>query len=292
MKRIALYHLETLMWIERLGTFGAAAQRLNTTQPAISARVREIEDQLGVPLFQREGRRMVLSARGRRLVQASEPLYRGLEKALLEASDFAGATASVRIGSGEIAAATCLPGFIQAIERDQPGVVMEVEIDLTALLVQQLLAGTCDIVFLAGPVASPGMRTAPIGSVDLIWAAGVAVARAGGFTHSLPVWSLPAHSPLHAITHEVLDTLSIKPRALHTCNNVRTLIEIVASGQGAAVLPETMVRDRVAAGDLYEVLPRPSHKILFEAAIRSREQDPAILNLFDRAGQLMIDPVR
>ncbi|EJL24081.1 LysR family transcriptional regulator, partial [Novosphingobium sp. AP12] len=73
MKRIALFHLETLMWIDRLGTFAAAAQRLNTTQPAISARVREIEEQLGVALFQREGRRMVLSARGRRLVQASEP---------------------------------------------------------------------------------------------------------------------------------------------------------------------------------------------------------------------------
>ncbi len=160
MKRIALFHLETLMWIDRLGTFAAAAQRLNTTQPAISARVREIEEQLGVPLFQREGRRMVLSARGRRLVQATEPLYHGLEQVLLEASDFAGATASVRIGAGEIAAASCLPSFIQAIERDRPGVAMEIEIDLTAPLLHQLLNGTRDIVFLAGPVASPGMRTA------------------------------------------------------------------------------------------------------------------------------------
>ena len=61
MKRIALFHLETLMWIERLGTFAAAAQRLNATQSAISARVREIEQQLGTALFQREGRRMVVT---------------------------------------------------------------------------------------------------------------------------------------------------------------------------------------------------------------------------------------
>ncbi|MFC3213304.1 LysR family transcriptional regulator [Novosphingobium panipatense] len=182
MKRIALFHLETLMWIHRLGTFAAAAHRLNTTQPAISARVREIEEQLGVSLFQREGRRMVLSARGRRLVQASEPLYRGLEHVLLEASDFAGATASVRIGSGEIAAASCLPAFIQAVERDRPGIAMEIDLDLTARLLQQLLAGTRDIVFLAGPVASPGMKTAPIGSVELVWAAGAQVAAAGAST--------------------------------------------------------------------------------------------------------------
>ena len=289
MKRIALFHLETLMWIDRLGTFGAAAQRLNTTQPAISARVREIEQQLGVTLFQREGRRMVLTARGRRLVQASEPLCRSLEQVLLEASDYAGATGAVRIGSGEIAAASCLPAFIQTIERERPGVTMEIELDLTARLLQHLLAGTRDIVFLAGPVASPGMRTAPIGSVELVWAAGSAVAEAGGFQTPLPVWSLPDHSPLHAVTLATLEARGLSPRALHTCNNVRTLIEIVTNGTGAAVLPETMVRDHLADGILREVLPRPRQTIDFEAAIRTRERDPVILDLFARAARLEID---
>lgn len=289
MKRIALFHLETLMWIDRLGTFAAAAQRLNTTQPAISARVREIEQQLGIALFQREGRRMVLTARGRRLVQASEPLCRGLEQVLLEASDHAGATGTVRIGSGEIAAASCLPAFIQTIERERPGVTMEIELDLTARLLQHLLAGTHDIVFLAGPVASPGMRTVPIGSVELAWVAGKAVAEAGGFAHPLPVWSLPDHSPLHAVTLASLKTHGLIPHAVHTCSNVRTLIEIVATGTGAAVLPETMVRDQLAAGTLHEVLPRPRHAVHFEAAIRTRERDPVILDLFERAAGLEID---
>jgi DNA-binding transcriptional LysR family regulator len=100
MKRIAIYHLETLLWIARLGTFRAAAERLNTTQPAISARVRELEDQLGIAIFQREGRRMVLTARGRELVRDCEPLWAGFERALLKASDFAGASGVVRIGAG------------------------------------------------------------------------------------------------------------------------------------------------------------------------------------------------
>lgn len=289
MKRIALFHLETLMWIDRLGTFAAAAQRLNTTQPAISARVREIEEQLGIALFQREGRRMVLTARGRRLVQASEPLYRGLEQVLLEASDYAGATGAVRIGAGEIAAASCLPAFIQTIERERPGVTMEIGLDLTARLLQQLLAGTRDIVFLAGPIASPGMLTAPIGSVALVWAASPRVADAGGFARPLPVWSLPDHSPLHAVTLSTLRAEGLAARALHTCDNVRTLIEIVASGEGAAVLPETMAREHLVAGTLREVLPRPRQIVHFEAAIRTRERDPVILDLFARAGRLEID---
>jgi DNA-binding transcriptional LysR family regulator len=289
MKRIALYHLETLMWIDRLGTFAAAAQRLNTTQPAISARVREIEEQLGQSLFQRDGRRMVLTARGRRLVQACEPFRSGLERVLLEASDFAGATGTVRIGSGEIAAASCLPAFIQTIERERPGVTMEIDLDLTARLLQQLLSGLRDIVFLAGPVASPGIRTVPIGSVELVWAASPAVAAAGGFTKTLPVWSLPEHSPIHQVTVASLDNHGLAARALHTCNNVRMLIEIISQGQGAAVLPETMVRAHLLDGSLVEILPRPRHKIDFEAAIRMREREPVILDLFERAGRLTID---
>lgn len=290
MKRLALYHLETLTWIARLGTFRAAAERLNTTQPAISARVREVEEQLGIPLFQREGRRMVLTARGRLLIQACEPLWTGLEQALLDIGDYAGASGMVRVGSGEIAAASCLPAFIQGVERDMPGVTLEVELDLTARMLQQLLGGTRDIVFLAGPVASPGIKTAPIGSVDLIWVAGQRVAEAGGFAIPLPIWTLPDHSPIHAAAMDLLRKGGIPYRSINSCNNVRTMIEIVSDGSGAAMLPETMVRAELASGRLVELLPRPGRRIHFEAAIRAQEREPLLLELFRRAAALQIDP--
>src|SRR3546814_20785398 len=104
------YHLETLLWIARLGTFAAAAERLNTTQPAISARVRELENHLGTVLFRREGRTMTLTPAGRELVRESEPLWARFQGVLMGCSDIAGATDVVRIGEGEIAAARCLPG--------------------------------------------------------------------------------------------------------------------------------------------------------------------------------------
>ncbi|WP_372730698.1 LysR family transcriptional regulator [Novosphingobium sp.] len=289
MKRIAIYHLETLLWIARLGTFRAAAERLNTTQPAISARVREIEEQLGIAIFRREGRNMVLTARGRRLVKECEPLWAGFEKALLTASGFEGATGTVRIGSGEIAAASCLPAYVQEVERDLPGVTLEIELDLTARMLQQLLGGMIDMAFLAGPVASPGIRTFGLGAVSLVWVAGQETVRAGGFAQNLPVWSIPSHSPLHGVTLETLAQGVITPRSISTCNNVRTLIEIISGGGGAAVLPEPMVRSLLASGTLAEVLPRPVRKIQFEAAIRGTESDPVVLELFRRAAGLRID---
>ncbi|MFX5705419.1 hypothetical protein ABTE52_20765, partial [Acinetobacter baumannii] len=66
--------------------------------------------------------------------------------------------------------------------------------------------------------------------------------------------------------------------------------DIVRAGSGAALLPETMVRDQLAAGALADVLPRPERTIRFEAAIRATERDPLILELFRRASTLEIDP--
>ncbi len=288
MRKLAIYHLETLAWIARLGTFRAAAERLGTTQPAISARVREIESQLGIEIFRREGRGVVLTARGRQLVQDCEPLLAGFERALMDAGGSAGATGVVRIGAGEIAAASCLPGFVQELERDLPGVTLEIDLDLTARMLQQLLGGTRDMVFLAGPVASPGLQTVPIGSVRLVWLASAATVAAGGFARALPVWSVGEHSPIHRVMRQSLADSGAPCRSINTCNNVQTMIEIVAQGQGAAIFPETMVRAQIDAGVLAEVLPLAQAQLQFEAAIRAGERDPVILELFRRAGSLRI----
>lgn len=288
MRKLAIYHLETLMWIARLGTFRAAAERLGTTQPAISARVREIEQQLGIELFRREGRGVVLTARGRQLVQDCEPLLAGFERALLQAGDFAGARGVVRLGAGEIAAASCLPGFVAEVSRDLPGVTLEIDLDLTARMLQHLLAGTRDLVFLAGPVASPGVLTTPIGEVALVWLASPQTLAAGAFAQPLPVWSVGAHSPIHQVLLAEL-AKGLPHRSINVCNNIQTMIGIVAGGAGAALFPETMARAALASGQLAEVHPRPARTIAFEAAIRSGEQDPLILELFRRAATLRID---
>lgn len=287
MRKLAIYHLETLLWIARLGTFRAAADRLGTTQPAISARVREIEAQLGMEVFRREGRGVTLTARGRQLVQDCEPLLAGFERALMVAGDHAGARGVVRIGAGEIAAASCLPGFVGELAADLPGVTLEIELDLTARMLQHLLAGTRDIVFLAGPVASPGVITRPIGAVGLLWLASPATLAAK--EAALPLWSVGAHSPIHQVLLGEVARGAVPCRSVNLCNNVQTMIEIVAGGAGAGLFPETMARPALAEGRLVPLCPAPLSAIQFEAAIRAAEQDPVILELFRRAAALRIE---
>jgi len=290
--RIALYHLETLLWIARLGTFGAAAERLNTTQPAISARVRELENLVGKQLFRREGRTMTLTPAGRQLVRESEPLVARFQDIMQGASSIADSSGIVRIGAGEIAAASCLPGFVAGLQMELPNVSLEIEIALTADLIQQILTGRTDLVFGAGRIAHPALRTTPIGTVDLLLLASPATVEAlksEGDVGRFPLWSLSSHSPLYQIMKEAISRTGLASRTVNLCNNARMMIDIVMAGDGIGIFPSSMVQQLLAEGRL-EPIPGATDipPVEFQVAIRAAEMDPLILHIFGRAGGLDI----
>ncbi|MDZ3830427.1 MAG: LysR family transcriptional regulator [Sphingopyxis sp.] len=291
--RVSIYHLETLLWIDRLGTFSAAAERLNTTQPAVSARMRELEQRLGTVLFRREGRAMSLTPAARKLVRDCDPLLRGLQSALLGSGSFSESSGVVRIGAGEIAAASCLPPFVAALKADMPNVGLEIEIDLTANLIQQLLTGRTDLAFAAGPIAHPALKTRPIGAVALVWLASPATAAAfsdAGDGASLPIWSLASHSPIHGRMRDAIDAARIAPRALNLCNNARMMIDIARAGGGIGIFPEPMVRSELAIGALVELAGLPAlAPVEFHVAIRVADTEPVLARIFDRAAELRMD---
>lgn len=290
--RIAFYHIETVLWIARLGTFGAAAERLKTTQPAISARVKELEHHLGTRLFRREGRSMTLTPAGRQLVRESEPLmarFMGIFQTTGEGTEAHGI---VRIGAGEIAAASCLPGFVAGLQRDFPNVSLEIEIALTADLIQQILSGKTDLVFGAGRIAHPALKTRPIGTVDLqllASPASVAAMKVGAGKDHFPIWSLSSHSPLYQIMKNAISASGMATRSVNLCNNARMMIDIVIAGNGIGIFPHSMVQRQLEDGMLVQV-PGATDiaPVEFQVAIRAGETDPLIMDIFERASQLDI----
>lgn len=288
--RIAFYHLETLIWIARLGTFGAAAERLNTTQPAISARVRELESHLGISLFRRDGRMMTLTPDGRRIVRESAPLLAGFQGILQGSDTMSEASGIVRMGAGEIAAASCLPGFIAQLQNDMPNISLELEIALTADLIQQLLTSRMDMVFGAGRIAHPALKATPIGTVDLLWLASPETVAAMGHAdrnERFPIWSLSSHSPLYQIMRDAIRQSAMAAHTVNLCNNARSMIDIVMSGSGIGIFPHTMVQQELAQNRLVPVpgaIEIPS--VDFQVAIRAAELDPLILSIFERASYM------
>src|SRR3981189_1246843 len=74
--------IETLMWVVTLGSFRGAAQKLNTTQPAISQRIAQLEHEVGVKLLQRDRRMVLPTPHGRQMMVYAERLI-GLRSELL-----------------------------------------------------------------------------------------------------------------------------------------------------------------------------------------------------------------
>ena len=108
-----LRSLETVIWVVRLGGFRAAAARLNTTQSAVSARVAQLERELGIRIFQR-GARVTLTAEGSALLRYAEQMVDLREEMLRAIADPAAMRGLLRIGISETLAHTLLPRLVHA----------------------------------------------------------------------------------------------------------------------------------------------------------------------------------
>src|ERR1700740_3809976 len=86
--------IETFMWVVTLGSFRGAAQKLNTTQPAISQRIAQLEREVGVKLLQRDRRQVLPTPSGRQMMVYAEKLI-GMRSEMLAAGGGPSATRGV-----------------------------------------------------------------------------------------------------------------------------------------------------------------------------------------------------
>src|SRR2546429_6325453 len=93
--------IETFMWVVTLGSFRGAAQKLNTTQPAISQRIAQLESEVGVRLLQRDRRMVLPTPDGRQMLVYAEKLIGLRSEMLAVVGDQSAMRGGVRPGGGE-----------------------------------------------------------------------------------------------------------------------------------------------------------------------------------------------
>ncbi|MGS0743239.1 LysR family transcriptional regulator [Glaciimonas sp. GG7] len=292
-KRVTLLNLETLCWISRLGTFNAAALKMNASPPAISARVRDMEAALGVTLFRRQGRRMELTFQGRELVQMVEPLLRRLDGVVGDLDNPEAASGTVRIGAGEIAALSWFPTFIANLRQLMPNVTYQIEVDLTTSMRQQLEMGKLDVALFAAPATGADIRSTSLGLVRMCWmmAPSLHSKTPPTATHrerleAHAIWSLSKPSASHSMTMNVLREQAVESDNIGTCNNIMALIAIIASGAGIALLPEILVRPYIARSELLLLMPElVMQELEFVIAWNADQEQLIIRNIVEMALQ-------
>jgi DNA-binding transcriptional LysR family regulator len=147
-----LSDLVTFSTVARTGGITRAAAELNTVQSNITQRVKALEAEIGVPLFERHSRGMTLTGAGRRLLPYAQRMAALLREAMLAARDDGEPKGPLSIGSMETTAAVRLPALLAEFHRRFPAVRLTVRTATTADLVAAVLDGTLDGAFVAGPI--------------------------------------------------------------------------------------------------------------------------------------------
>lgn len=264
MRNINFANLETAIWVARLGSYTAAAERLHTTQPAISARMRELENSLGIKLFTRVGRGIELTLEGRNFLGKAEPLLRELDELASTLTTDGRTTGTVRIGLGNISM-SWFPCLIHELQGNMPGLTYDVEIDLAGKLLDKLEARKLDLALVAGPVDAGKFRSASLGFDRMLWLTSkeyYACARQPNlraFLKNAPLWCVHKESFYWTDAMRIIVEQGADPGRFNAITNMAAARELILGHAGVGLVSQTLVRHDLDDGRLITVpgCPQP-----------------------------------
>jgi DNA-binding transcriptional LysR family regulator len=247
--------IETFLWVVTLGSFRGAAQRLNTTQPAISQRIAQLEREMGVKLLSREHRMASPTPSGRQLMVYAEKLIGLRSEMMAEIGDRSATRGVMRLGVAETIVHTWLPRLIKSVNAAYPNLSLEIEVDITPNLSARLLAQEIELAFVVGPLSAAGMRNRVLCDYPIGFLASPALGLGNAplTVHDLakfPIITFPRKTQPYEIVRSLFNRPDLPPIRLHASASLATVIHMAIEGLGIAVIPTAIVQNELADGRL------------------------------------------
>lgn len=155
---LELRHLRTFVALAEVANFSQTGERVGLSQPAVSRHIRALEDALGVRLFERLGRRAVLTSAGQTLRTRLETLLREADALPRLIRDLAGGVrGDVRIAWSITAVNAILPPLLGAYRRRYPHVALALRPSNSARVLEFLARGEVDLAFVGSEALPPGV---------------------------------------------------------------------------------------------------------------------------------------
>ena len=246
-------HLQLVAGIARDGSVTKAANGLHLTQSALSHQLRDIESRFNTPFFLRVGKRMVLTAAGRRVLESATRILDELSRVEEDVRRLASS------GEGLIRVATqCntgyywLPPLLAAFSRKHPRVNISIRPDNTDRPVQALLDGQLDLAILTDEPSDPRLRLRRLFADEMV----ALVSRDHRF--ATRTWISPRelaaeHLLLYSsspdesfVLQRVLAPAGLVPARLSFIMLTEAMIEMARAGLGVAVLPRWSAQQAIA----------------------------------------------
>jgi LysR family hydrogen peroxide-inducible transcriptional activator len=283
---LSLRDLEYIVAIADHGSFVRAAEHCRVAQPSLSAQVRKLETWLGIVIFERTTRRLIVTAEGKPFIEQARRVL--AEARLLftiaQRSDepFGG---SLRLAAISTLGPYLFPRILPGLRKKYPNLGLVLSEGLTGELVPKLIDGEIDAVLLSLPQTDPALATDPIFSEPFLLACpkGHPATRKGG-----PTWDgLNADERLlleegHCLREQALAGCSAPGRSNRHATSLETLKYMVAAGEGCTLVPALAVSERDAV--VYSRLSVPIHSR--KIGLAWRRSDPRASEFSALTGKL------
>jgi DNA-binding transcriptional LysR family regulator len=285
-----LRHLTYFLAVAEELNFGRAAERLHISQPPLSRQIMELEEELGVALFERGPKGVKITHAGQYLEKEAVRLLGrvALVKERIGAMR-GGGPRLVRVGFVASAMYSFLPDLIGEFNRELRELSFEFVELATKAQAGSLLAGRIDIGFVRSWIDVEGIRFVPIAneSLSLVRSAQIAPVDDNGDLEqyaSLPfiAFSKEGAPGIAECASEACASAGFSPNTVFTAGQFDSVLRLVAAGLGWSIVPTSALFGSRLDIVSNELLKQPE-RIIIGSALREDEDDPVVLSLLEIA---------
>jgi DNA-binding transcriptional LysR family regulator len=249
--------LETFIWVANLKSFRRAADRLNTTQPAVSMRIAQLEQVLGIRLLERDKRLVAATPKGQELLIHAERLIRLRADMVESVGDRAAVRGIVRLGVSESIVHTWLPALIERVNAAYPNLELEIEVDISPNLHDRLVARDLNLAFLVGPTNNQNVYSRPLCSFGVAFVASsrIKFARKAIDLDDIVKWPIITFSrntQPYINLRDLFARNGLRP-TMHASASLATAVRMALDGIGIAVIPPAILKNVAPGGKLRQL---------------------------------------
>ncbi|MFB6415313.1 MULTISPECIES: LysR substrate-binding domain-containing protein [Bradyrhizobium] len=269
--------------------FGRAAQQLQMLPSALGRQIRLLEEDLGARLFARTTRAVALTEDGTTLLRDARAILARVEAAEnnLRNRSRAGAARRLRIGAIDSAAAGLLPPLLRDFRVRHPAIAVQLLEDKTVRLLPKILSGALDVAFVRPPATADKrlefrdllLETAVVAFPQrhaLAKRTSITLAEIADEAMLVPDRRSRPHS--HDLTMKLFEQAGLTPRMVQVADEKQTIINLVATRLGVAIVPRWTARMAVTGVRFVPLRPKqsgPVGRLPLAAAWLRGSRDPA-----------------
>jgi DNA-binding transcriptional LysR family regulator len=239
-----LRFVEAFYWVVTLRSVTRAAEKLHLTQSAMSSRVAALEQELGTLLLDRRDKQFRVTIAGQRFFAYAEKLLALQREIKAELGSAAAQPMRLRVGAIESVLHSWLMDWVRRLREAQPSLALELTVESSPVLLDQLTRGTLDIALTALP-AGGGLPTRPLPSMEMVFVGHAQVHRRRRWTLAelagLELLTFQRGSQPQVALADLLARAGLEPLRLHTVSSISAMAQLVEGGLGAATLPRAVV---------------------------------------------------